>query len=410
MGVINVVAEASKLGFVNGHPEWTNMGQGQPEFGPMPGAPERLSAINLEPFDAAYGPINGIVALRELIADTYNRTYRRGMASQYSSENVAIASGGRLMLSRVCAVLDTIPVAYQTPDYTAYEEMLDYHRYRFLPVHLAAGEAERFRIEPKRLEREIEAHGLGAFLVSNPCNPTGQVISGLDLQAYVAACRNGNCLLIADEFYSHFVYGPDGAPGTGPVSAAAHIRDVDTDPVLLIDGLTKNHRYPGLRLSWAVGPRAVIDAVGRAASAIDGGPSIASQRFALAALDPQRAEVELSAVRSVFARKRTMMLSALTDLGIRFLSGNDATFYLWGNVAGLPANLNDGERLFRAALGERVMLVPGEYFDVNPGKARKAPSRLKPWVRFSFGPAEDNLASGLARLTSLVERHRAVGP
>jgi hypothetical protein len=130
----------------------------------------------------------------------------------------------------------------------------------------------------------------------------------------------------------------------------------------------------------------------------------------LAALDPQRAEVELSAVRSVFARKRTMMLSALTDLGIRFLSGNDATFYLWGNVAGLPANLNDGERLFRAALDEKVMLVPGAYFDVNPGKARKAPSRLKPWVRFSFGPPEDNLASGLARLTSLVERHRSVRP
>ena len=31
MGVIWTIHEASKLGFYNGHPEWCNVGQGQPE-------------------------------------------------------------------------------------------------------------------------------------------------------------------------------------------------------------------------------------------------------------------------------------------------------------------------------------------------------------------------------------------
>ena len=35
MGVIFVVHEAMKRGFVNGHPDWSNLGQGQPEVGPM---------------------------------------------------------------------------------------------------------------------------------------------------------------------------------------------------------------------------------------------------------------------------------------------------------------------------------------------------------------------------------------
>ena len=407
MGVINVVAEASKLGFYNGHPDWTNMGQGQPEVGPMAGAPERLRVIELEPFDAAYGPVNGINELREAIAATYNRQYRRGMASQYTAENVAVASGGRLMLSRAFAILSNVPVAYQTPDYTAYEEMLDYHRYRFIPVHLAADAAGQFRISPARLADEIAAHGLGAFVVSNPCNPTGQVIAGPELKAYVDTCRKGNCLLVADEFYSHFIYTADGKPGAGPISAAAHVADVDTDPVLIIDGITKSHRYPGLRLGWAVGPRAVIDALGRAASAIDGGPSLASQRFALMALEPGRAEQETHALREVFAAKRALVRASLEELGVEFLRGNDATFYLWGNVAGFPAQINDGEKLFRAALAERVMVVPGEYFDINPGKARQGPSRLGNWVRFSFGPPEENLRPGLERLTSMVRRHRS---
>ena len=48
----------------------------------------------------------------------------------------------------------------------------------------------------------------------------------------------------------------------------------------LVDGLTKNHRYPGWRLSWTVGPRHCIDMINRAASALDGGPGIYSARYA----------------------------------------------------------------------------------------------------------------------------------
>ena len=45
MGVIYVVHEASKLGFRNGHPDWCNLGQGQPEVGPMAGAPPHFLSV-----------------------------------------------------------------------------------------------------------------------------------------------------------------------------------------------------------------------------------------------------------------------------------------------------------------------------------------------------------------------------
>lgn len=408
MGVINVVAEAAKLGFYNGHPDWANLGQGQPEIGPIAGAPERLRTIHLEPQDAAYGPVGGIASLREAVAETYNRLFRRGKAQQYTAENVAIASGGRLMLSRIFAIIDAIPLGYQTPDYTAYEEMLDYHRYRFSPVHLAASQADGFRISPDRLRHEVNSHGLGAFILSNPCNPTGQVIAGDELASYVDIARRQRCLMIFDEFYSHYVYDPDGGPAEGPLSAAAHVEDIERDPVLIIDGLTKNHRYPGLRLGWAVGPKSVIETINRAASAIDGGPSVASQRFALEALVTDRADLETTAVRATFARKRAIMIEALTRLGVDLATPGPSTFYLWGDVSRLPPGLATGHELFEAALRERVMLVPGQYFDVNPGKMRVQPSRLNSWVRFSFGPPEDNMVAGLERLAALVETRRRV--
>jgi aspartate/methionine/tyrosine aminotransferase len=39
-------------------------------------------------------------------------------------------------------------------------------------------------------------------------------------------------------------------------SAARYVEDVDRDPVVLFDGLTKNWRYPGWRITWTVGPKA----------------------------------------------------------------------------------------------------------------------------------------------------------
>src|SRR6188508_2203492 len=119
MGVIYVVAEAEKLGFTNGHPDWCNLGQGQPEVGPMAGAPPRISTVSLEAGDHAYGPVGGTRELRERIAAHYNRLYRRGQRSQYTWENVSVASGGRLVLSRVFAALGGGNLGYQVPDYTA---------------------------------------------------------------------------------------------------------------------------------------------------------------------------------------------------------------------------------------------------------------------------------------------------
>lgn len=104
------------------------------------------------------------------------------------------------------------------------------------------------------LESIIREHDLRAYLISNPCNPTGQVVRDAELERYVRIARDNDCALLLDEFYSHFIYTDDGEPGGGPVSAARYVEDVDEDPVLLIDGLTKNYRYPGWRLGWAVGP------------------------------------------------------------------------------------------------------------------------------------------------------------
>ena len=402
MGVIWVVAEAMKLGFHNGHPDWCNLGQGQPEVGEMSGAPPRPSEIKMEPGDHAYGPVGGTQELRQAVADHYNRLYRQDKKSKYTAENVSIASGGRLMLSRLFAALGEVNLGYQVPDYTAYEDMMGYHQHRFTPVVLPALEADGFVIPAAVLEREVVNGDLKALVLSNPCNPTGCVVRGTELNTYVEIAREHRMTLALDEFYSHFIYEPDGSPGKGPVSGAADVEDVDRDPVILIDGLTKSFRYPGWRIGWAIGPPAMIETLGCAASAIDGGPSQPMQRAALAVLEPERADQETNALRRVFARKRNLMVNRLKDMGIRCAREPQGTFYCWASIKDLPPPLNDAETFFHEGLKHKVMTVPGAFFDVNPGKRRRTASSFKSWVRFSFGPPEDNVQEGLNRLEKMI--------
>ena len=89
-----VLAGAAARGFTPGDPEWINLGQGQPEIGDLPGRPARITRIDLDPGDHAYGPVNGVrAAPRGGRRATTTGLYRAGKASQYTADNVAITRG-----------------------------------------------------------------------------------------------------------------------------------------------------------------------------------------------------------------------------------------------------------------------------------------------------------------------------
>jgi N-succinyldiaminopimelate aminotransferase len=226
------------------------------------------------------------------------------------------------------------------------------------------------------------------------------------LRGWIDVARQLDCALLIDEFYSHYIWAD--TPGDLPIeSAARYVEDVEKDPVLLFDGLTKNWRYPGWRVAWTVGPRAIIDAVTSAGSFLDGGGSRPLQRAAIAALDPALVDAETIAIAKVFRRKRNRFISRLQDIGIEFDLMPEGTFYAWGNLSELPTPLDDGMRLFEQALQRKVITVPGQFFDVNPGKRRRATaSRFRGYTRFSFGPPMEVLDEACDRLQALVDEHR----
>ncbi|HVK77355.1 MAG TPA: pyridoxal phosphate-dependent aminotransferase [Kofleriaceae bacterium] len=401
-GVIFVTTEARKRGFDPVAEDWCNLGQGMPEAEALPGAPPRQQAVTIDPADQEYAPVGGIVELREAIASLYNRLFRRGLPSQYSAENVAISGGGRAALTRVAAALGHINLGHFLPDYTAYEELLDIFR-NFSPIPILLESERGYAFSAGDLRREVLGRGLGALLLSNPSNPTGKVIGGDALAEWVAVAREVDCTMIFDEFYSHYVWRPDLSAQGGISTAARYVEDVDRDPVVILDGLTKNWRYPGWRTTWTIGPKKVIEAVTSAGSFLDGGGSRPLQRAAIELLEPEGTLAETRAIHAEFAKKRQKLLNGLRDAGFSVDLPPEGTFYVWASAQHLPPSINDGMSFFRAALDRKVITVPGDFFDVNPGKRRGGrASRFRQHLRFSFGPPMAKIELAVDRIRDLV--------
>jgi aspartate/methionine/tyrosine aminotransferase len=407
-GVIYVTQRANNLGFHYGNKEWANFGQGAPETGALPNAPDKPTSVNMGPHEYEYAPVTGITPLRQKIADLYNKRYREGKKSQYTFENVAIVPGGRAGLMRLAVAIGDVNVGYFLPEYTAYEEMLTVFKH-FVPIPTSRGPKEQYKVTPQDLEREILGRGLSVVALSNPCNPTGAVIEGEELKAWVDIARDTKCSLIMDEFYSHYIYShPEDQHGK-TVSCAAYIEDVNDDPVMLLDGLTKNWRLPGWRVCWIVAPKNVIVTIQSVGSFLEGGANHPLQVAAIPLVEYEYAQREAKAIQDSFRAKRDFVVKRLNEIGMKVHHPPNATFYAWADLSELPPGLDNGLAFFEEALKAKVILVPGIFFDINPGKRRELfSSPYHHFVRVSFGPSMDTLVQGLQALEFMIKNFKTI--
>lgn len=400
-------AIANGFSYADSH-SWSNLGQGAPEVGPIPGAPEKPDSIPLPVDSLEYAPTTGVKALREAIAKLYNQTYRVGKASQYTYENVCVVPGGRSGLSRVAAVVGDVYCSYHVPDYTAYDQVLSAFK-RLVPIPTALVPEDKYKLNIEQTKKDIKTQGLAVIVASNPRNPTGQAIMGEDLKSLVALSREKTTLIL-DEFYSWYIY-PENEEDYGQsLSSAAFIEDVNQDSVVIIDGLTKNWRLPGWRVCWVIGPKNLITALSQSGSFLDGGANHPLQLAAIPLLDYERVKQEKIALQKHFKAKRDRVLERLEEMGLRVEIPPMSTFYIWLNLEHLPAPLDNGLTFFEELLKEKTIAVPGIFFEINPAHRRDLfSSPCHHYVRLSFGPPMRDIEMGLDAIERVLRKVKYEG-
>jgi aspartate/methionine/tyrosine aminotransferase len=205
------------------------------------------------------------------------------------------------------------------------------------------------------------------------------MLSRTELKALADACRKRGIPLIVDEIYHGVSYG----------EASVCALEVDPDAIV-INSFSKFWAMTGWRLGWLVAPDRLMGAVERLAQSLFICPPAPAQAAAAAALADEAA---CRARVSVYAHNRALLLQALPDLQLPPVTPPEGAFYM---LLESSAHAKDSQDFCRRALFEAgVSMTPGVDFDEGRGAA---------WVRLSYARRPEEVAEGVARLRSWLQR------
>jgi len=357
-------ATGKYMGDTGTHP-WA---QGYPLTTQIPGGPSLPTTIEVGSLDLKYPKATGEPPLLQAITDYYNHFYDAGI----TTDNVAVFAGGRpAIFATLAFLLDDTTVALEATEYTPYYDIL---KVLDRQVHLIASNADnRFRPSADAYNIDpLEGTSRVMLVKSNPCNPTGVALGGLELAQLVETFSGDDRGALIDEAYE-FYCDPE------PESALRHIDDIDATNIFIIGAATKGLQVPGMRIGWAVASRDHIEIFRNYSSFGMGGVSRASQIYVTALLELERVARARDAIGKFYAHQRARYGVGLQDLGFELFTGNGG-FYHWTR---LPHELTgDGfnERLFEHEAG----ILPGRLCDM--ARSNDSVSELDRFARFSFGP------------------------
>lgn len=334
------------------------------------------SAMTDHPCDAlAYAPIEGLPALRDMIAARFSAP---GLV--LSRDNVLITTGGMQALDLLGKVLvdQGQVIAAQSP---AYLGALDAWKPRSPTLRPMLLEASDFVPETAFQEAQF------AYTVPNFSNPTGRLV-GLDQRrALVGAAQVTGTWLIEDDPYGTLYY--DGIPLPRMLTLASGAPY--DGPVVYLGTLSKE-LAPGLRVGWVIAAPDMIRALITAKQGSDMSTSGLSQRIALDAFASDLTDRVLPATLALYRARRDALCAAMAEhLGDLYdWETPSGGMFVWATARN--ANLNT-DHLLRVALKHGVCVTPSSVFDPE-GRNRRS-------VRINFTLNDEaTLTEGVKRLAT----------
>ncbi|MBZ9937957.1 aminotransferase class I/II-fold pyridoxal phosphate-dependent enzyme [Mesorhizobium sp. BR1-1-16] len=335
-----------------------NLGLGEPQH-PIPAFVGPVIAANLDLF-GRYPAIRGTDAFRATVAAWLNRRYGLA-ASPVDPETMVLPLNGSreglffaaLGARERAAGIARPAVLLPNPFYQAYAAGAEAAGLEI--VLIDAGPDERHLPDLSRLAPDILARTI-ALYVASPTNPQGSVATSDDWRGLIAAARQHDFMIFADECYSEIYRS---TPPPGVLEAAAGLGGGFAN-IVTFHSLSKRSNLPGLRAGFAAGDPVFLKDWTRLRNMAAPQVPTPIQAVAVAAYSD---EAHVAENRALYNRKFEL---AQDLLGVTAPEGG---FFLWLEVG-------DGEeaaiRLWREV---GVRTIPGAYLCLptaagdNPGRS-----------------------------------------
>ena len=372
MAVSRRVAELRREGV-----EVFDLGAGEPDF-PSPETAVRAAQRALDEGRTKYTVLEGTPELRAGLAARYG-----SQGAPWSAANVLVTVGAKAALYELAQALLSPgdEVVVPTPAWVSIPAQVRLAGAVAVTVPMAAGDGFAIRAQPLL---EAMSERTRAVIVNSPCNPTGAVVSMLDLERIASACAERGALLISDETYERFVY--DGRRHASVASLAARYPET----VVLVGSFSKSYAMTGWRLGYLLGAPSVVAAAAAVQSHVTSNATSFAMAGAEAVLESEPPEA--AALVAACARRRRLVLAELGRIPGVVCPPPAGAFYAFPDVsAWFDERCPDSAAFCRRLLDEAgVATTPGSAFGCESH------------IRLSYACSDQMLVSGLERIARLL--------
>jgi len=347
---------------------------------------EQSSSLALQ-----YGASEGYEPLREMVA---RHIARYGIKAK--AGNVLITAGSQQALDLIGKLLINPGdrVLLEAPTYLGALQALDVYGAEYVSV---PSDEDGMRTE--LLEEPMRSGPKFMYVLPNFQNPGGTTLSeGRRHELVLLADRYG-IPIIEDDPYGQLRYEGEHLTPLVVLDRENLRRDsgYSRGNVIYLSTFSKT-LAPGLRLGWIVAPAEVISKIVQLKQGADLHTSTFTQIVAYEVAKDGFLDEHVKLIRRVYGERRDVMLAALSEYfpGEVTWTHPKGGLFLWVT---LPRGM-DCQKLFQAALEEKVAFVPGGPFYARNGDTEEGCRHFR--LNFSYGQP-DQIREGIRRLSVAVK-------
>ena len=347
-----------------------NMGIGSPDLPPPQEVVDTLHNSMSHPTAHKYQSYQGIPALREAIADFYQKQY--GVNLNPENEILPLLGSKEGIMHISMAFLNPCDqVLVPNPGYPTYTSV----------TRLVEAEAVFYNLKadshwlPNLEElKRIDCTKVRLMWINSPHMPTGTTIDPQLLNKLVWWAKENDILLVNDNPYSFVLTDK-------PQSIFQNLDDKSN--VMELNSLSKSFNMAGWRMGMLSGSKENINHVLKVKSNMDSGMFYGIQQGAIAAL--QQPQSWFDYINAIYRERREQVWKLAEAMGCTF-SRNNSGMFVW---AKLPDGYNDSEHFIDQLLQKKyIFLAPGTIF----GSAGQG------YIRFSLCIDKSQILEALNRL------------
>ncbi|MFH2142819.1 MAG: methionine aminotransferase [Bacteroidota bacterium] len=177
-----------------------NLSQGFPDFLSSKELIRLVNQYMLKGYNQ-YAPMQGLMSLREIIAEKIEELY----SYKYNPESeITITAGGTqaLYTAITAFIKEGDEVIIFEPAYESYVPTIEVNG--GVPIYIQL-KGNDFSIDWKQVQKAVTSR-TRMIILNSPHNPTGSVLSSYDLEKLLKIVSGTNIIILSDEVYEHIIF------------------------------------------------------------------------------------------------------------------------------------------------------------------------------------------------------------